>query len=570
MDSRGAEDQTNQSNIDFTSLTSKIDDALMKLELYWNTGSHEYEYFGFREHFAPILKERDNSKFNLQLYGINIEKYWDVIHKINSYYISKEPVFLYDLFHSDEQFINDIKEICDLHDEHIKTTGPIYPYDEIGISRSEVSFLYLLNDRPIKIISASDGYYFLENEVLDWRAILLSALKEPGFSRVETWSIKQKKSEYSPLVFFRRLLSIWHHYNYEIKMASFAEEEEHNFEIECWCNYSAHLNNTVGGLITINKNYLKELYHNLQDLYNHFGLTEPGLIISKGIELKSQVEKTKKNPPDDSVVESLLTEYSEYFNTFELEPESPVSIEALSTTGVTFSATFKPLMHYSSFQGIFYNGFNFTKAQIPFLKPKVFCGSEIVKIEKWLSNIEDACNSSGLDIRDYKLSQEYLRLETYLEYLYTLRDSNQFDFLNSLKEDESETSDQRDESQILGIDGTDMPVSKTKTSFPEFFNHKHQEKLAIAIKNAFIKSTPTELALMIYTLRNEFEDPLLKIGGKDFSKFHKSMADFFEGENIGQRQHYLHMAKQYKDNVTFTNDISTCKEKINTILKSID
>ena len=558
MDSPGTEDHN---NIDFTSLAAKINDALFKLELFWNTGSHEYEYFGFKKHFTPLFAARDKSMFNVNLFGIDIDKYWDVIHKINFSIenINKIAPFREE-FPGMVLFFKDIQEICDLHAKRIKTTGIIYPYDSFALCPGKISFTYLLKERPYynHTLTYSPGSFY-KNYKRDM--VLFSALSQLEYSSiVDYWLAQQSENPQSPLIFFTQLSECWHFYNSYILSYSFYDEEDFGFVSK----YGYFLIVQFSGTdqkFHLGRPEMKLLYENLQELYECLGLEEPNLIIRKEIDFdekdymrlpitmfklymgddevkthyslnsllvktknnvpefkrslldwykfhpnsdlltlfirrfinaklsntgkisdenvkaqyfilnsfidkKPYVEKAEQNPPDDSLVESLLAEYSEYFNTFELEPESTVSIEALSTTGATFSSTLKPLMQYSSFQGIFFNGFNFTKQQVPFIKPKVFCGYEIAKIEKWLANIEDACKSSGLDIREYKLSQEYLRLEAYLDYLSELRTSNQFDFLNDLTDDESNPSNKVNERFIGIIDSNESSIKISK--FVEF------------------------------------------------------------------------------------------------------
>lgn len=111
-------------------------------------------------------------------------------------------------------------------------------------------------------------------------------------------------------------------------------------------------------------------------------------------------------------------------------------------------------------------------------------------------------------------------------------------------------------------------LPKPIKTFPEYFRHEKPEALAAAIKAAFTKDKPIILVILIHSLRNEFEKPLLIIDSSEFSDFHKSMTEYFAGQKIGKRQFYI------KDidtiHKSYTNVILNCKTRINAILKSID
>ena len=112
----------------------------------------------------------------------------------------------------------------------------------------------------------------------------------------------------------------------------------------------------------------------------------------------------------------------------------------------------------------------------------------------------------------------------------------------------------------LSLQKNNLP--KPVKTFAEYLVHDAPEVLAEAIKTAYAKEKPLAFSILIHTLRNEFEKPLLDIKSGDFSDFHKAMKEYFKGNDIGARQ-------LYTLKMNYDEEKRNCKIKINKILKSI-
>jgi hypothetical protein len=299
MVSLGNEDQNKKNEINIPALVSKINNALIKLEHYWNAGSFEYEYFGFAEHFSILFNERAKSKLNINFYGINVEKYWDVIHKIHFTYEHLNNILPFkEEFPGMELFFTDINEINDLHAKRIVLTGVIFPFNEFAIITGTVTFLYLLKERQQKESTFSYSYS-VSDPICKWDNILFSAFDEKDYAWIETWAIKQPESGYSKSVFFRQLIERWGFFNNLILSTTFKAEQEANFNISFDYGITVRFSSFGQKDLLLNRNNMILLYKKLQGLYNHFGLDESGLIVETSTEeLKTVIKGKPAQNPD--------------------------------------------------------------------------------------------------------------------------------------------------------------------------------------------------------------------------------------------------------------------------------
>lgn len=289
-------DHQKKKQISLKSLISEIDNAFLRLEKYWNSKSDDYSYFGFREQFDKLQKECKDLNSEIQIGEIQIDRYYKVFQKINSY--NNENILKVDSERRGySEFESDIEDICSLHHERIKTFGDIYPYDEFALKKGRVSFIYLLQDRPTKEKYIKfDGFHaYLNSSDIKWHEIFFSALDEPDFSRAESWKIHQEKSGYTPLVFFRCLLLVWNAYNSDILKTECIEEEEADFKYAINVHVPILRANSGSFQKDLDKNTIKDLYKSLQELYDLFELKEQGLIVlNPGKELKVDIVDENK------------------------------------------------------------------------------------------------------------------------------------------------------------------------------------------------------------------------------------------------------------------------------------
>ena len=126
-------------------------------------------------------------------------------------------------------------------------------------------------------------------------------------------------------------------------------------------------------------------------------------------------------------------------------------------------------------------------------------------------------------------------------------------------------------SSEIDINLQNQKKKKTKPikTFPEYFQHESRVKFAKAIKASFAKDTKTTLAVLVHTLRHEFENkPLLIVGSGEMKAFHNVMKEYFDGIAIGERTIYRNDIGYYR--YGYDKDILGCKARINTILQSIE
>jgi hypothetical protein len=123
-------------------------------------------------------------------------------------------------------------------------------------------------------------------------------------------------------------------------------------------------------------------------------------------------------------------------------------------------------------------------------------------------------------------------------------------------------------SESINIETPTGKRKKPVKSFPEFFDTNNPSAFAEALKKKFAKDTPTTLTVLVYTLRHEFEKPLLIINSGEFSMFHKAMQEYFSGIDIGRRQLYNRDKSVFP--VQYREVARNCKSRVLSILKSID
>lgn len=124
------------------------------------------------------------------------------------------------------------------------------------------------------------------------------------------------------------------------------------------------------------------------------------------------------------------------------------------------------------------------------------------------------------------------------------------------------------DSESSNMEPPDRKRKKPVKSFPEFFDTNYQSAFAEILKKKFAKDTPTTLTVLVYTLRHEFEKPLLIINSGEFSMFHKAMQEYFAGIDIGRRQLYNRDKSIFP--VQYGEVVRNCKSRVLSILKSID